>query len=118
MAPVKSDPQGIGSMITYCRRYSLNSMLGIASEDDDGEASMGRDTPAEVHQPKAEAPTKPAPKGKVGMLEDQAKALCSMKKIDFLSEIKAFAAVNPQLLTRETQLTEFIKEYQSYKAVA
>lgn len=33
--PVKQDPQGQGSAMTYARRYSLSSMLGIVSEDDD-----------------------------------------------------------------------------------
>ena len=41
--PVKDDPQGIGSAITYCRRYAYQSILGLATgEDDDGEAAMGR----------------------------------------------------------------------------
>ncbi len=42
--PVKSDPQGIGSAITYARRYGLAGMVGLAfaDEDDDGEASAGR----------------------------------------------------------------------------
>ena len=43
MKPVKDDPQGIGSCITYARRYSLMAMVGIAPEDDDGETAMGRD---------------------------------------------------------------------------
>jgi hypothetical protein len=30
------DPQAVGSMITYARRYSLLPALGIATEDDDG----------------------------------------------------------------------------------
>lgn len=42
MTPVKTDPQGIGSAITYARRYALSAMVGIAPEDDDGEAAMGR----------------------------------------------------------------------------
>jgi len=32
----KQDPQGYGSALTYCRRYSLMSACGIAPEDDDG----------------------------------------------------------------------------------
>lgn len=37
MHPTKNDPQGVGSAITYGRRYGLCSMLGIvADEDDDG----------------------------------------------------------------------------------
>ena len=34
----KADPQGMGSAITYARRYALSAMLGIVTEDDfDGE---------------------------------------------------------------------------------
>lgn len=39
MRPVKSDPQGVGSAITYGRRYSLLAMVGAAPEDDDGNAA-------------------------------------------------------------------------------
>ena len=35
----KADPQGMGSAITYARRYALSAMLGIVTEDDDGEAA-------------------------------------------------------------------------------
>jgi hypothetical protein len=40
--PVKSDPQSAGSCITYLRRYSLQSIVGIAPEDDDGNAASGK----------------------------------------------------------------------------
>ncbi len=40
--PVKPDPQSVGSCITYLRRYSLQSMVGIAPEDDDGNAASGQ----------------------------------------------------------------------------
>ena len=33
--PVKNDPQGLGSAITYARRYSLSAILGLVSDDDD-----------------------------------------------------------------------------------
>lgn len=39
---VKDDPQGVGSGITYARRYALSAMCGVVAEDDDGEAAMGR----------------------------------------------------------------------------
>ncbi len=38
------DPQSMGSAVTYARRYTLAAMVGIAPEDDDGEAAMGRKT--------------------------------------------------------------------------
>jgi hypothetical protein len=37
MQPVKNDPQGLGSLITYQRRYALGSILSLnIDEDDDG----------------------------------------------------------------------------------
>lgn len=38
----KQDPQGAGSALTYARRYSLAAMLGIAQEDDDGNAACDK----------------------------------------------------------------------------
>lgn len=35
----KLDAQGIGSAITYARRYALAAIVGIAQEDDDGNAA-------------------------------------------------------------------------------
>jgi len=34
--PNMSDPQKLGSCITYYRRYTLQSLLGLQAEDDDG----------------------------------------------------------------------------------
>lgn len=38
----KPDAQGIGSALTYGRRYSLMSFAGIAPAEDDGESAIGR----------------------------------------------------------------------------
>lgn len=43
--PVKPDREGVqalGSYITYLRRYSYTSLIGVVDQDDDGEASEGR----------------------------------------------------------------------------
>lgn len=53
--PVRLDPQGVGSAITYLRRYGLTAMLGIVQEDDDGNGSSRQND-----APKVE--TKPAAK--------------------------------------------------------
>lgn len=42
--PAKDDAQGIGSVITYLRRYGLAAIVGVAQVDDDGEAAVGRKT--------------------------------------------------------------------------
>jgi len=66
MKPAKEDPQGIGSLISYARRYALQAMVMACPDDDDGEAAMGRtNKPAESPKPAvkakpAEAPARPA----------------------------------------------------------
>ena len=48
-APIsKPDAQGYGSASTYFRRYGLSAIVGIAPEDDDGEAAVGRKEGVEV----------------------------------------------------------------------
>jgi hypothetical protein len=39
VAPLKFDVQGVGSVLTYLRRYSLMAIAGVGPEDDDGEAA-------------------------------------------------------------------------------
>jgi hypothetical protein len=46
----KQDAQGVGSAITYLRRYSLAAFAGVAQEDDDANASIGSKTPAKAVQ--------------------------------------------------------------------
>jgi hypothetical protein len=44
-------PQSLGSAITYGRRYALAAMLGIVSDDDDGEGAEGRGKTNGHHAP-------------------------------------------------------------------
>ncbi|MBQ9407428.1 MAG: ERF family protein [Desulfovibrio sp.] len=48
--------QGMGSAITYARRYSLAAIVGVVSdEDDDGNAAQGRTARAQAQQQRAVA---------------------------------------------------------------
>lgn len=47
---VKNDMQGLGSAVTYARRYAAAAMCGVAQADDDAESSVGR-TPAPEQKP-------------------------------------------------------------------
>ncbi len=40
--PVKKDPQGLGSAISYARRYSLMAIAGVAPEEDDGNLASAK----------------------------------------------------------------------------
>lgn len=39
MKPTKTDPQSFGSCVTYARRYALAAIVGVVTEDDDGNAA-------------------------------------------------------------------------------
>jgi hypothetical protein len=57
LRPVKTDPQGAGSAITYGRRYTVLAMCGVApEEDDDGNRASGRAITS------VEPPSRPAPR--------------------------------------------------------
>jgi hypothetical protein len=47
----KNDMQGVGSAITYARRYGLLGMAGLAPEDDDGEATKAPKQPRQEPTP-------------------------------------------------------------------
>lgn len=48
----KADAQGVGSAVTYARRYALASFVGVAPDDDDGNAAVkGASEPVKVAPP-------------------------------------------------------------------
>jgi hypothetical protein len=50
MTPVKNDPQGIGSCITYARRYALAAIVGLAQIDDDANQASGKEAGNGKHE--------------------------------------------------------------------
>lgn len=47
----KQDPQGVGSAVTYLRRYALAAVASVAPEDDDGEGAVSERGKAENVRP-------------------------------------------------------------------
>jgi ERF superfamily len=47
----QQDMQGMGSAITYARRYSISSMVGLAQDDDDGNIASGKKEDFKNFQP-------------------------------------------------------------------
>ena len=72
----KADPQGVGSAITYLRRYSLAAMAGITQEDDDGNAASQTRNPEtgqrHASAPKASTEETACPKCGGGMWDNRA----------------------------------------------
>ncbi len=60
MTPSKNDPQGLGSAITYQRRYALGAVLGLnIDEDDDGNAASKPTSSVSKPKPLSGSITKP-----------------------------------------------------------
>lgn len=89
--PVKDDPQGLGSAISYARRYSLSAILGIvADEDDDANEATKPDKPS-TEKP-VSPPVETPQKTEGGITEDQVKKIYATAKEKNLSpeEAKAY----------------------------
>jgi hypothetical protein len=84
LRPAKADVQGVASAITYGRRYSLQAICGLASDDDDdGNDAVGHGRPQSVVRERAaEAP--PSPDGFTSAWQ---------AKIDAASSIDALTGV-------------------------
>lgn len=71
--PVKADPQGYGSALTYARRYTIQAIVGVAADDDDdGNAASA-------------APSKPAH-------DELADVIGKVKACNSLDDLKALKA--------------------------
>jgi len=62
LTPKDKSPQSLGSCVTYGRRYSLMAMVGIAQDDDDGQAASQPQRPQQQQRPQnVQQPAKPQP---------------------------------------------------------
>lgn len=101
----KQDPQGYGSALTYCRRYSLMAACGIAPEDDDGNMAS---KPA----PKVTSLAESAVTDYITMINDS-ESMEALKKsfgaaykaAEHVSDAKAQAKFEQAKDKRKTQLT-------------
>jgi hypothetical protein len=85
LPPTKADPQGYGSAITYMRRYALAAIVGVAPEDDDGNAaSAGGGSGKPAIKVKQAAPDDPA------HIKDAKAIIASAEKIVDPEEYPAF----------------------------
>lgn len=88
----KKDAQGVGSGITYARRYSLAAVVGIAQDDDDGNAASKNDNAkkqTKIKDPDAE-------------LEEAIKRIMTSKSDDDMAgvynSLPAYLAKNDELI--------------------
>ncbi|OEU74296.1 MAG: hypothetical protein BA864_10250 [Desulfuromonadales bacterium C00003093] len=85
----KQDAQGAGSAITYCRRYGLQAVAGIPSEDDDGNAASPAPKRSNADVAKLQAHIE-----KCGFTSQQ---VCESYKVKSLNELTDHTAVANQV---------------------
>lgn len=101
MTPAKNDPQGLGSAITYQKRYALAAVLGlkIEDEDDDGNEASGHGRGAAAARPATnESPAQKFMKAKK-MIEESRNADGLLQYVEQLKGSKLFTAAQKKTLT-------------------
>lgn len=102
----KVNAQGVGSAISYARRYSLSSILGVASEDDDDGnlASQPDKEPSNSPAPKKSTPKKTSAKNElkelIAEIVDKAKVLqaCDVPQNKIMDVFKDKGHPNPNTI--------------------
>ncbi|QAZ67257.1 ERF family protein [Solidesulfovibrio carbinolicus] len=88
----KADPQGMGSAMTYARRYALSAMLGIVTDDDDGEdAKMPTKTTSPSRRPQN------APLAHKGTPSDERPGQVDKNASDSKHGVQNFLALLPRI---------------------
>ena len=101
----KKDCQGVGSAITYARRYGLASIVGVAPDDDDGNAgSRGvhaerQEEPRQAAKP-ANGTQKPVQKADPPLLTPEEQAKVEMLD-NYLPTVNVAAGINSAILECE-----------------
>lgn len=113
----KPNMQGLGSALTYARRYGLAAMMGIHQEDDDGNASVGPKPSGE--KPRISAPITKEP---VGQFSDKQKqfykdlvARTGVSQIEIASMLAKYNATKPSDLTKK-QFSDLLDELTKLEA--
>ena len=100
----KNDMQGLGSAYTYARRYGLMAIMGIAPEEDDGNAASAKVIPLPVKkiEPK---------KVEVAHVEEAKSILSEVKKISDAKELDWFLKKNAQRIADIREASTVTYEY-------
>lgn len=101
LRPVKADPQGMGSAITYARRYAYQSMVGLAAEDDDANDASKKD---DDDNDTKEKPKTPKPEGNY-------KQKPIFINRDGCISVDQITALNDLLTERRVSPTKFCESY-------
>lgn len=106
-----SNPQALGSAITYMRRYALAAMIGVVADDDDGQAASKpalatKPVPLDpVAQNKEPAPgDRPYTGSDISSLRVILQSLDYLKNLDTLAKSVLIVTIENDLIVSQTPL--------------
>ena len=111
MTPVKNDPQGQGSVITYQRRYAIGSILGLnIDNDDDGNKASGN-AHKTAYTPRSASKTTETTLSSDEVFDLALKTISDAKNLDDISKVEHRIKLS-KLLSPEHKLTlaVYVKE--------
>lgn len=114
----KNDMQGLGSAITYAKRYGIDAMLGVGSDDDDANLAVNKPIQTQVKHSQPPPPPFPQEENKEeksfnlnnnGLSDAQMKRLRALQKAAGWqdSEVKTF--LNDKLICKSSKDLDFEK---------
>lgn len=112
--PSSSDAQSHGSAITYARRYSLMALLGLATEDDDGQAAslavgQGASTRSAAASRDGD-PSSGVPSGDGSAVDVEFAALTGKQKVTVQQKAKDLGILNVRAAEHAPKVLELITE--------
>ena len=106
MKPAQNTPQGIGSTITYARRYSLMAIAGVAPDDDDGTAGSA------VAKTQQAAPTKTTADSRAFFT----RIVGMVRNAPDVDELESLFKANRQEIDADKYKADILKEFSERKA--
>jgi hypothetical protein len=106
MKPAQNTSQGIGSTITYARRYSLMAIAGVAPDDDDGTAGSAVAKTQQATPTKTTADSRAFFTRIVGMV----------RNAPDVDELESLFKANRQEIDADKYKADILKEFSERKA--
>jgi len=109
MIPTKKDPQGVGSAITYARRYALAGMAGVYQIDDDG--NKASEQPQIAAAPIDEAKVKMSAKKAIELVDSDDEDYIRGKALAILKELSNDERIGMQAILKAAMVKGTKKTY-------
>lgn len=118
--PVKQDPQGMGSAITYARRYTYSAIAGVASSEDDDDGNRASNIEPEFEAKPRGKSVFPTPRSRTDFAREtiaELNAAASIKELNTIMFDKKERLEEMSKSTSETDIAQATDIRMRYKSL-